>query len=440
MACADRVCFGLRMQLRQTIRRGLRKGAISCLLGYERVRTGQVYDPLKQSYLDDPYATFARLRAHDPMHRSYLIGWVATSYDDVAEILKEPRFLVEARNGRNFERLRKNAIELGFDEEQIDNPSMLLSDPPRHTRLRTLVSKAFTPRKIRAMQPRMEQVVTELLDAADADGQFELVETLAYPLPVIMICELLGVPAEDRDRFKAWSDALAATLGFPDGATVRRGRKAGAELNAYLTQVVEQRRAEPRDDLITGLVAAEEAGDRLSTYELFNTCQLLLVAGNETTTNLIGNGTLALLRNPKQLQLLLDDPSLVEGAVEELLRFDPPVQFTGRIAGEDMTVGECTVRKGQTVLVALASANRDPTQFERPDELDITRSDVPHFSLSHGVHFCLGASLARLEAQVAFRALAARYRSIELADADVPRSDNAVLRGVRRMQLRVERR
>jgi cytochrome P450 len=309
---------------------------------------------------------------------------------------------------------------------------MLTADPPEHTRLRGLVSKAFTPRVVERLRPRIQEIVDELLE--EVDGPFELVHTLAYPLPVIVIAELLGVPPADRAQFKRWSDDIVATLGgpFQDPAVIAAGTAAAIGLAEYFQGVIAERRREPKEDLLSGLIAAEEQGQVLSEEELLATCILLLVAGNETTTNLLGNGMKALFDYPDQLALLKSQPELIESAVEELLRYDGPVQGTGRVAIEDKQVGDVTVKEGQVAFTVLGAANHDPEAFENPDVLDITRSDNRQVAFGHGIHYCLGAPLARAEAQIAINALLRRWPDLH-QDGDVEWGGTFIIRGARKL-------
>jgi cytochrome P450 len=311
---------------------------------------------------------------------------------------------------------------------------MLFRDAPDHTRLRNLVNKAFTPRTVRRLRPRVESLVEELLAPGARDGGLDLVADLAVPLPIIVIAELLGVPAEDRARLKTWSDHAAMLL---DG-TLREEHLAVAlpsflELVEYLRRAVERRRAAPRDDLISALVSAQEAGDALDDDEVLGTCALVLGAGHETTTNLIGNGMLALLRDPAALARLSREPELVPSAVEELLRYDSPVQVTSRIPLEDVSIGGRRIPAGVEVDTLLGSANRDERHFPSPDALVLDRADNRHLSFGHGSHFCLGAPLARLEAQLAVGALVRRFPGMKLALEDPPRRPGFVLRGRTRL-------
>src|SRR5690606_12082762 len=314
-------------------------------------------------------------------------------------------------------------------------PSMLFMDPPDHTRLRKLVSKAFTPRTAERLRPHVAELVDGLLDQVDPAG-FDLIESLGYPLPVTVICELLGIPTQDQGMFGPWSSAVSRMLDADlDEATIQAGVVAFVELMSYLDGILEERRANPRDDLLSGLIAAEEAGDRLTEEELRSTVLLLFVAGHETTTNLIGNGITALLRHRDQWERLVADPSLAPGAVEEVLRFDGPVHLTGRTATVECEVAGVTVTPGQGLLTLIAAANRDPARFPDPDRLDITRPNPHHLAFSHGIHYCLGAALARLEGQEAFKALATRFPHLELAEEPVHR-EHFVLRGYQAVHLR----
>jgi cytochrome P450 len=317
----------------------------------------------------------------------------------------------------------------------------LFKDPPDHTRLRGLVSKAFTPRAVENMRQKIEAVVEKLLDEQNGKATFDLMDSVAYQVPVLVICELLGVPESDRGRFSEWSAALAKgldILAVPDPEFVRRGNEAAAGLTAYFRQLIESRRKQPGDDLLTALIAAEEAGDRLTEEELLATCVLLFFAGHETTVNLIGNGTLALMRNPDQMDRLRKEPALMGGAVEELLRYDSPVQRSGRVALEDLELNGRFYQKGWRVNMLIGAANRDPAQFADPDRLDVTRANASqHMSFASGIHYCVGAPLARLEAQLAIAAVLRRYSDLQLAEERPPYRPTFVLRGLSRLMVSV---
>jgi pimeloyl-[acyl-carrier protein] synthase len=357
------------------------------------------------AFVADPYPTYHRLRAQDPVHRSPLGFWALTRYDDVATALRDKRF---GKEGANL-----GVVVPGTA------PSMLERDPPHHTRLRGLVNKAFTPPVVESMRPHTQQVVDELLDRVEPAGRMDLIADFAFPLPFVVISQMLGVRAEDRDEFRQWGMDL--TRGFdafvlsPDSDVVRRSLVAHGGLVRYFRRSIAERRAAPTGDLLSALVAAEEAGDKLSEGELLSTCVLLLLAGFETTVNLIGNGVRALLAHPDQLRRLRAEPDLIESAVEELARHDSPVQCLRRIAAVDIELGDRTIRKGDLVVPILGAANRDPAQFPDPDRLDLGRADNRHLVFGFGAHYCLGASLGRLEAQLAIGTLLRRFPDLALA-------------------------
>jgi cytochrome P450 len=374
----------------------------------------------------NPYPTYAALRAKDPVHWSPVMdSWVFSRYEDVDAILRDPkRFSNDARTRQSPRARRAGTVG-------TDDPSMLFLDPPDHTRLRALVSKAFTPRAIEALTPRIRTIMEELLDHIENPASFDAMEAVAFPLPVIVIAELLGVPTEDRAQFRVWSDQRARALEPNMTASEREiAVDAGHKLDAYFLRIITARRAAPRDDLISALVAVEEAGDKLTEQELLILLRLLLVAGNETTTNLIGNGLLALLRHPEQMQTLRRDPRLMPAAVEELLRYDPPVQLDGRTTLEDVEFAGRRLTKGQSIVLLIGSANRDPDVFSHPERLDVSRSEASNISFGRGIHHCLGAPLARLEGRIAFEAMLERFAELRLLTPQPPFKDNIVLRGL----------
>jgi cytochrome P450 len=391
------------------------------------------YNPFVPEVHANPYPLYRQLREQDPVHWSPLLeAWILTRYDDVLEVLKHPRFSADRRRARN------RFVQAAMEQQAQAGPfaqaqTMLSSDPPVHTRLRGLVSKAFTFKAIEAMRPHIQEIVDDLLERVQDKGRMDAIWDLGYPLPVIVIAEMLGVPPEQRDTFKRWSDDIVATLGGPLVApeVQERGRKSVEEMGAYFRGVIAERRKQPKDDLLSGLIAAEERGEALSEEELLATCILLLAAGNETTTNLIGNGTLALLRNPDQLALLREQPELVESAVEEFLRYDGPVQGTARVAMEEIEIGGQVINEGQIAFTMLAAADRDPAVFPDPDALDITRKENRHIAFGYGIHFCLGAPLARAEAQIAFATMLRRLPELRL-DAEEPQwGGTFILRGLK---------
>jgi cytochrome P450 len=337
-------------------------------------------------------------------------GWVAASHAAVSAVLREPGWSTDHRNATTY-------AGVGMPEiaGELLSKVLLFMDAPDHTRVRGLIIKAFNPRSVDQLRLRIGELTEELLAPLRAAGRFDVINDFAFPLPVTVICELLGVPSGDRDMFRHFTRDMAAILNW-DVTAQQLGVAAGAALSftAYLVPLFEERRRTPRADLITALVAAEEAGDRLAADELLATVVLLLVAGHETTMNLIGNGLLALLRNPDQLDVLRARPDLMPGAVEELLRYDSPVRVTVRTALADATLDGESVRAGEQVIARLDAANHDPAVFTLPDVVDVTRDAHRHVAFGGGAHYCLGAALARAEAQIAFTALVA-LPDLELA-------------------------
>lgn len=420
---------------------GILAGA-SVMMGYERLRYGVSFDPRGGANQEDPYPRYRRLREIDPFHRSPLVpGYVLTRYQDIVDALADARLSSDERHWKRYPMIAARRRNMGLPEPYTDGGTgMLRIDPPDHTRLRSLVSRAFTPRAIERMRPRVEELAHHWLDRAAAKGEIELVSDFAAPLPVTIIAEMLGVPTEDHERFRHWSDEGVRVLGFGNGDDVRRSLIAQAELRTYLEEIVEKRRLDPRDDLLSGMIVAGEDGDRLTPGELFAQTMLILVAGNETTTNLISTGVVALLRNPEQLERLRADPDLIPSAVNEFLRYDSPVQLTSRMAPTDLEFKGNHVSKGDQLILLLAAGNRDPAAFTDPESLDVGREEERPLSFSHGIHYCLGAQLARLEGEIAFRALLEAFSEIELATDRVEWGENTVLRGPKRLPLRVQRR
>jgi pimeloyl-[acyl-carrier protein] synthase len=388
---------------------------------------GVAFNPMDPAFVADPYPTYRQLRAEDPVHHSPLGFWVLTRYEDVVAALRDPRLAKEAIAAFVAARFGAPVPVTGL--------SMLDRDPPDHTRLRSLVSKAFTPRVVEGLRPRIQQIVDGLLARAREKGSMDLIEEFAYPIPVNVICEMLGVPVEDHERFKGWSLDIARGLDSillpPDSEVPKRSVASRTALADYFRELIARRRTAPRSDLLSGLIAAEEAGDKLSENELLATCILLLIAGHETTVNLIGNGTLALLRHPDQLRRLRDNPALIGTAVEELLRFDGPVQRTARIPSEDVVIDGRTIAKGEMVMPFIGAADRDPAQFPDPDRLDIGRTDNRHIAFGWGIHFCLGAPLARVEGQIAINTLVQRLPKLALATESPEFRESLTLRGLK---------
>jgi cytochrome P450 len=395
------------------------------------------FNPFLRSYRIDPYPAYRKLQARHRVYVDRLLGGncVVSRYDDVVAVLGDVRFSVDRQQAQVFQRLQPfQGLSAEFTGA-IQN-ALLMIDPPAHTRLRRMVNKAFTPRVVEALRGRIQALVDELLDAVAARRSMELVHDLAYPLPVTVIAELLGIPSADRARFKEWSDTLSVLLDpLQAAAGLAATEHAYAEVAAYMRPVFAARRQAPRDDLISGLVAVEEDGQALTDTELLSLAMLILGAGHETTTNLIGNAVLALLRNPGERRRLQDDLGLIGSAVEEFLRYDSPVQTTDRVASVDCEVAGRPIRRGGTVLLLLGAANRDPARFVDPDRLDLGRRDNHHLSFGHGAHFCLGAALARIEAQIAIATLLRRFPDLDGDREPTDWKRSIVLRGPTALRL-----
>ena len=368
-----------------------------------------VGDPVSPAAKSNPYPAYAHLRATQPIHCVMLPSgrrrWLITRYADAERALCDPR-LVKTR-----------PVDDLPDEVRPLTKSLISADPPDHTRLRGLVRKAFSPRLVERLRPRIQQIADELLDAVVTAGKMDLIDDYASPLPIMVIAELLGVPPADCARFRAWSNAFVADEPFTNGDPLEAWRRTAlAEFSSFLRALFERKRADPRDDLVTGLVLAREDGDALSADELLATVAVLIVAGHETTVNLIGNGMRALLAHPDQLRMLIRDPRLIGSAVEELLRYTGPSETTTfRYAATDLRYNGVTIPQGDQVVIVLASANRDETRFARADQLDVTRTSNHHLGFGKGIHFCLGASLARIEGQIAISRLIRRIPDLRPA-------------------------
>lgn len=388
-------------------------------------------NPFEPGFFDNPYDQFRRLRELRPVHQSPLGPWTLTRYDDVSRLIRDPSLSVEERNAA-FDR-RADLFPTDEDGRQRGSLAILNLDPPDHTRIRRLVSKAFTPRRVEALLPRVQALVDEMLDAAERGAAVDVIRDLAFPLPFAVISEMLGMPAADRDQLRGWSHTLVKTLEpLTTADDVPELLAAGDAMVEHVTAAIEWKRSAPADDLLSAMIAAEEEGDRLSTEELIAQVILLFVAGHETTVNLIGNGTLALLRHPDQFALLAGQPELIGNAVDELLRFDSPVQFTRRIALQPFEIDGHAIEPGSFIFTILGAANHDPAHFgPTVDDLDLTRRDAPHHvSFGGGIHHCLGAVLARAEARVAIGTLVRRYPELALATDEPAWNGRLVLRGL----------
>ena len=378
----------------------------------------------------DPYPLYARMREASPFTELDGALVVFGRHDDCSRILRDPK---------GSSKRDQSLLAPSRPDRTKRRSSFLSLDPPDHTRLRRLVSKAFTPRVVATLAPRVTELTNELLTAAAASGELELVSQLAYPLPVRIISELLGVPPQDHATFAGWSAHLAHSVqpsfGTQDPAEVARADQAAIEFRDYFTELIAIRRSTPGEDLLTSLIRAEDEGQRLTIDELIATCVLLLVAGHETTVGLICNAMLALLRHPAQLQALIADPELASAAVEETLRYDSPVQLTARVATKGMSLDGTTFPDGAILLLLLAATGRDERVFADPDVFDLRRGTSEHLAFAAGPHFCLGAPLARLEATIALRAIASRVRGPELDESSLSYKPNFNLRGPERMKI-----
>lgn len=388
------------------------------------------------AFYTDPYPSYRALQETSPIHRDERMGWLVTRYSDIQTLEHDPRLSRAA-----FEAVRLHSVP--NEVKAVAEPvlaglalEMLRTDPPQHTRLRRLVAKAFTPRVVEGLRPRIQRIVDDLLESVVPNGGMEVIRDLAYPLPALVIMELLGIPEEDRDRLKAWTADRLTFLGgitvAPDPlAVAQRARESAYALGLCFSELIAARRVRPEEDLLSALVAVEAERDgRLSEAELVANAMALLTAGHETTANLIGNGLLALLRHPDEFRLLRDDLTRIPAAVEELLRFDSPVQLAPRAAVDDIVIGDAHICHGERVMLVLGAANRDPAQFVDPDRLDISRDPNAHLAFGFDRHFCLGAHLARLEGQVVFTSLAERYPGLKLTGQPVQWQANPAYRGL----------
>ena len=389
-----------------------------------------------RAFQADPYPRYRQLRSAGPLHAHPSIpgGHLLTRYADCEAVLRDARWSSDAAHLDGADTTINARSMLAAAGVKI----MLFTDPPDHTRLRRLVSKAFTPRAVESYRPRIQAIVDELLDEAHERGEMDVIGDFGFVVPVRIICEMLGVPAEDRDKFRPWSaDTTRLIDGNLDEATTTRAMASALQVIDYLGDLIADHRAHPRDDLLSAMIAAEEEGDRLTEEELRLNALLLFMAGHETTTNLIGNGTKALLEHPDERRRWHDDPGLTPSAVEELLRWDSPVQLTARFATTDLELVDRPVVRGTPAIVLLAAANRDPDRFTDPERLDLGRREGPPLTFSLGMHHCLGAALARMEGQVALGTMVARFPDLELRTDALEYREHEILRGLRALPVAV---
>jgi cytochrome P450 len=405
-----------------------------------------MFDP---EVMANPYPTYASLRKEAPILWSASLGaWLVTAYDEAAAILQDHSTFSNQDRGCSCG--ATSLVALPSDQwtfggqghgtaagQSFTSPTMLNTDPPEHTKLRGLAAKAFTPRAVAQLERRVWEVADELLAPLTSGAAFDAVDALAAPLPVIMIAELLGIPSEDRASFKRWSNDIVSLNEMSTFRDIRRVRASDQELRCYLREVIDARRRSPKDDLISRFLAAMAGNEWFGEEALVDMCVLLLISGNETTTNLISSALLALAQAPAQRQKLAADTTLLPTAVEEFLRFDGPVQIVPRVAARDVVLGGTAICEGSMVMVMLAAADRDPARFDHPDVLDVTRADNPHIAFGRGIHSCLGGPLARLEGRIALEAFLRRFPHFELASPQEPLEygPSFVLRGLKRLDI-----
>lgn len=406
----------------------------------------------------NPYPFYVQLRSQDPVYWDEEMGfWVLTRYADIASVYTDDRFSRAHGLRSNFQRLPEAEQRIAEPVYQSFSKTMFYADPPYHTHLRGLMNNAFTPRRVEHLRPYIQRTVDELLDQAQADGRMDVIRDLAYPLPVMVIAELLGLPTNDRARFKGWSDDLFAILGTVRHSPqlMERAAQSLTEMTEYMTELSRRRREQPRDDLLSVLLSVVDedeqlecphphhvqtqgrlarerhAAAQLTQDELVANINILLSTGHETTTHLIGNGILALLQHPDQLQKLRAQPAMVASAIEEIMRYENPVQITYRSATEDAEIGGKQMHEGDLVNSILGSANRDPERYTDPDRFDITRNEGRHLNFGLGIHFCIGASLVRLEAEIAFNTILRRFPKLQLETESLDWQEHPVFRGLK---------
>lgn len=394
--------------------------------------------PLQEEFLQNPYPSFKRMREEEPVFWSPKNKyWIVSRFDDIFGILKDLTYEKHLENWRQVSPLAKiipPARKLTESRKQW----MLNMDPPDHTRMRGLVNKAFTPKMVEKMRPHIKEIATSLLAEAKQKEEFDLVSEYAFILPVTVIAEMLGIPASDRDKFKHWSNAMTESI-EPGGLTMKAMMKANSaneELKDYLKPLVDKRRKDPKDDLISDLVHAEEEGEKLTEEELLNNCVLLLVAGHETTVNLISNAAKSFLLNKDQLELLKNDPALIHKAIVEVLRYESPVQLVRRLAHKDLEFKGKKMKEKDMLVLLLGSANRDPNAFENPDKFDITRDTKKHLAFGHGIHHCIGSSLAQAEGEIAISTLFETLPDLDLTTTDIEIKKPFALRGPKELRVR----
>ena len=416
--------------------------AYKFLVGLEKIlNKGVVLDFLHNDFVKNPYQTYNSMRAHKPIlfSQTTRLHWV-TKMEFAQEMLRDKRFSVDDRKYPIAEKRRKEFKKAGREImlEQFENPSMLKLDPPDHSRIRKLVQYGFTNRYITSLEPEIKKVVDDCLEKVHNQDSFDLIDDLAKPLPAIVIAKMMGLPNEDLDQFQAWSEDLLLGVGGigTSREDIKKSGDAYESLIRYFEKIILSRKDEPGDDFIGKLIQAEEEGDKLNIKEMYGTCLLLLIAGHETTTRLIGNGLFTLLNHPDQFMFLKNNYDLIPNAIEEMLRYEPPVHATVRFAHDDMVYAGKDYKRGTAFAVSIAGANRDPEANKNPNSFDISRQEIKHISFGYGPHMCIGASLARIESRIAFETLFERFSKLELLDKNPLWGKNLIFRGFDNLKLR----
>ena len=418
-------------------------GAYKTLVIFEKlINKGVALDFISKDYIDNPYKTYNLMRSHRPIlfSQTTRLHWV-TKMEFAQEMLRDKRFSVDDRKYPIADKRRKEFKKAGREImlEQFENPSMLKLDPPDHSRIRRLVQYGFTNRYITSLEPEIKKIVEDCLDKIHNRDSFDLIEDLAKPLPAIVIAKMMGLPNEDLNQFQAWSEDLLVGVGGI-GTSKEDIKKSGDAYEAlinYFEKIILSRKNSPGDDFIGKLIQAEEEGDKLNIKEMYGTCLLLLIAGHETTTRLIGNGMFTLFNHPENITHLRNDFTLIPNAIEEMLRYEPPVHATVRFAENDMDYNNKSYKRGTAFAVSIAGANRDPEANDNPNEFNIFRKDIKHISFGYGPHMCIGASLARIESRIAFETLFERFSNLSLLDKNPEWGKNLIFRGFDNLQIKI---
>jgi len=418
-------------------------GAYKTLVIFEKlINSGVALDFISKDYIDNPYKTYNLMRSHRPIlfSQTTRLHWV-TKMEFAQEMLRDKRFSVDDRKYPIADKRRKEFKKAGREImlEQFENPSMLKLDPPDHSRIRRLVQYGFTNRYITSLEPEIKKIVEDCLDKIHNKDSFDLIEDLAKPLPAIVIAKMMGLPNEDLNQFQAWSEDLLVGVGGigTSREDIKKSGDAYEALINYFEKIILSRKNSPGDDFIGKLIQAEEEGDKLNIKEMYGTCLLLLIAGHETTTRLIGNGMFTLFNHPENITHLRNDFTLIPNAIEEMLRYEPPVHATVRFAENDMEYNNKSYKRGTAFAVSIAGANRDPEANDNPNEFNIFRKDIKHISFGYGPHMCIGASLARIESRIAFETLFERFTNLNLLDKNPEWGKNLIFRGFDNLQIKI---